>query len=113
MPFAGCEEWNARRRVVPEDEVFYARTDYKQVGCIILELHPGRPAVVPITTAAGAFGFRVSVPDTLLALRGPPFVTAAAARLVGNRALPACVRFPQPPPPPPRPLLLPLPFAIG
>ena len=28
MPFRGCETWNARRRVNPDDEAYFARTDF-------------------------------------------------------------------------------------
>lgn len=31
MPFEGCEQWNERRRIVPEDEPFFDRTDYDQI----------------------------------------------------------------------------------
>lgn len=31
FPFDGCEEWNDKRRIVPEDEPYFERTDYKQM----------------------------------------------------------------------------------
>jgi len=31
FPFDGCEQWNEKRRIVPEDEPFFDRTDYDQI----------------------------------------------------------------------------------
>ncbi|CAF1238182.1 unnamed protein product [Adineta steineri] len=31
FPFDGCEEWNEKRRIVPEDESYFDRTDYDQM----------------------------------------------------------------------------------
>jgi hypothetical protein len=32
FPFDGCEQWNKKRRVVPEDEAYFDRTDYEQMN---------------------------------------------------------------------------------
>ena len=31
FPFDGCEQWNDKRRIVPEDEPYFERTDYTQM----------------------------------------------------------------------------------
>ncbi len=31
FPFNGCEQWNEKRRIVPDDEPFFDRTDYDQI----------------------------------------------------------------------------------
>jgi phytanoyl-CoA hydroxylase len=31
FPFDGCEQWNEKRRIVPEDEPYFDRTDYDQM----------------------------------------------------------------------------------
>lgn len=31
FPFEGCEQWNEKRRIVPEDEPYFERTDYEQM----------------------------------------------------------------------------------
>ena len=31
FPFDGCEQWNQRRRIVPEDEPYFDRTDYDKM----------------------------------------------------------------------------------
>ena len=31
FPFVGCDQWNDRRRVEPEDESYFERNDYEQM----------------------------------------------------------------------------------
>jgi len=35
FPFRGCEQWNAKRYVNPEDEAYFQRTDYDQMNAEI------------------------------------------------------------------------------
>ncbi len=37
MPFRGCESWNSRRRIVPEDEAYFARKDLEAMDKEMLQ----------------------------------------------------------------------------
>lgn len=37
FPFKGCEQWNEQRRIEPDDEAYFDRTDYDQMDKEIVD----------------------------------------------------------------------------